>query len=174
MNKTYFCRFCSARTQLESGLGRRRQYWRPSGPVRCRSLINYLRGAIVSGDDVRGHHECGSGSPCESKVEYFECAVGLDDDVAWLEVAVDDACGVEVLDPAEHLVQQVRHPLVVEVHVNDLPQIRIHQLHHQIHVLEILKRLLRRKRIQQPDYLQGTNYQSTVAMENVCFLKCCC
>ena len=33
---------------------------------------------------------------------------------------VDDAGEVEVLDAAEHLVEEVRHPLMVQVHVDDL------------------------------------------------------
>lgn len=33
---------------------------------------------------------------------------------------VDDAGEVEVLDAAEHLVEEVRHPLMVQVHVDHL------------------------------------------------------
>ena len=33
---------------------------------------------------------------------------------------MDDAGEVEVLDAAEHLVEEVRHPLMVQVHVDHL------------------------------------------------------
>lgn len=39
---------------------------------------------------------------------------------------------MQVSDAAEDLVEQVGHPLMVQVHVNDLAQARIHQLHHQV------------------------------------------
>lgn len=45
---------------------------------------------------------------------------------------VDDASGVQVSDATEDLVEQVGHPLMVQVHVDHLAQAGIHQLHHQI------------------------------------------
>ncbi len=45
---------------------------------------------------------------------------------------MNDAGGVEVLDAAEHLVEQVGHPLVVQVHLDHLTQVGVHQLHHQV------------------------------------------
>lgn len=37
---------------------------------------------------------------------------------------------VEVLDAAEHLVQQIGHSLVIEIHLYHLAEVRVHQLHH--------------------------------------------
>ena len=55
------------------------------------------------------------------------------------DMPVDDAGEVEVLDAAEHLVEQVGHALVVEVHVDHLAQVRVHQLHHDVEVQEVLQ-----------------------------------
>jgi hypothetical protein len=67
---------------------------------------------------------------------------------------VNDARQVEVLDAAEHLVEEVGHALVVQVHVDHLAQVRVHQLHHDVQVQELLERLLRRERVQKADYLK--------------------
>ena len=54
---------------------------------------------------------------------------------------------MQVLDAAQHLVQEVAHALVVQVHLDDLAQVGVHQLHHQVHILELLQALLRRERV---------------------------
>jgi len=56
----------------------------------------------------------------------------LCDDRSRLEYPVYDAGGVEVFDATQHLVEEVGHSLVVEVHLDHLTQVRIHQLHHQV------------------------------------------
>ena len=45
---------------------------------------------------------------------------------------VYDAGGVQVFDSAQHLVEQVGQPLVVQLHLNHLAEVSIHQLHHEI------------------------------------------
>lgn len=45
---------------------------------------------------------------------------------------VDDAGRVEVFDTTQHLIEQIGQPLVVQLHLNDLAQVSIHQLHHQV------------------------------------------
>lgn len=60
-----------------------------------------------------------------------------------------------MLNAAEHLVQEIRHALVVQVHLDHLAQIRIHQLHHQVHVLKLIQRPLRRERVEKANYLQS-------------------
>lgn len=45
---------------------------------------------------------------------------------------VYDSCCVQVFDSTQHLVQQVRQPLVIQLHLNHLAEVGIHQLHHQI------------------------------------------
>lgn len=42
-----------------------------------------------------------------------------------------------MLDAAQHLVEQVGHPLVVQIHLYDLAEVRIHKLHDQVHILEL-------------------------------------
>lgn len=45
---------------------------------------------------------------------------------------VNDAGRVEVFDTTQHLIEQIGQPLVVQLHLYDLAQVGIHQLHHQI------------------------------------------
>lgn len=45
---------------------------------------------------------------------------------------MDDAGRVQVSDATQDLVEQVGHPLMVQVHVDHLAEAGIHQLHHQI------------------------------------------
>lgn len=53
---------------------------------------------------------------------------------------VNDASGVQVPDATEDLVEQIGHPLMIQVHVNHLAQAGIHQLHHKIPKSERMKR----------------------------------
>ena len=71
----------------------------------------------------------------KSNAPHLECAIRFDDYVGGFEVSMDNSGRMKMLDAAEHLVEQIRHPLVVQIHLNDLAQIGIHELHHQIHVL---------------------------------------
>lgn len=43
---------------------------------------------------------------------------------------MDDSRRVEVLDSAQHLVQQIGQALVVQLHLNDLAEVGVHQLHY--------------------------------------------
>lgn len=45
---------------------------------------------------------------------------------------VDDASGMEVFYTAQHLVQEVGQPLVIQLHLYDLTQVGVHQLHDQV------------------------------------------
>ena len=45
---------------------------------------------------------------------------------------VYDARCMQVFDTTQHLIKQVRQTLVVQLHLNHLTQVSIHQLHHQI------------------------------------------
>lgn len=67
---------------------------------------------------------------------------------------MNNAGGVQVLDAAQHLVEEVRHTLVIQIHLDHLTQIRVHELHHQVHILKLVQRPLRRERVQKTDYLQ--------------------
>lgn len=67
---------------------------------------------------------------------------------------MNNASGVQVLDAAQHLVEKIRHTLVIQIHLDHLTQVRVHELHHQVHVLKLVQRSLRRERVQKTDYLQ--------------------
>jgi len=43
-----------------------------------------------------------------------------------------------MLDSTEHLVQEIRHSLMVQVHLYDLTQIGVHEFHHKVNVLKLL------------------------------------
>lgn len=55
-----------------------------------------LGGPVVPSRDVAGH--LGVLDTSEAKVADLEIAVFVDEDVAWLEVAVDDAGGMHILE----------------------------------------------------------------------------
>lgn len=59
-----------------------------------------------------------------------------------------DPSEMQMLDAAEHLIEQIAHALVVEVHLDHVAEVSVHQLHHQIYILELLEGTLRRKRVQ--------------------------
>lgn len=68
---------------------------------------------------------------------------------------MNDAGGVQVLDAAQHLIEKVRHTLVIQIHLDHLAQIRVHELHHQVHILKLVQRPLRCERVQETDYLRS-------------------
>lgn len=44
-----------------------------------------------------------------------------------------------MFDAAQHLIEQIRHSLVIEIHLNDLTQVRVHELHDEIDILEFFQ-----------------------------------
>ena len=72
-------------------------------------------------------------------------------------IPVDDTGEVEVLDAAQHLVEEVGHALMVQVHVDHLAQVRVHELHHDVEVEEVLQRLLGRECVQEANNLRVQN-----------------
>lgn len=81
---------------------------------------------------------------------------------------MNDAGGMEVLDATEELVEEVGHALVIEVHLDDLAQVGVHQLHHQVDVGKLLKRPLRCKGIQQANHLQAHTLLYTINPRSPC------
>lgn len=61
---------------------------------------------------------------------------------------MNDPGGMKVFDAAEHLVEKVGHAFVVQVHLDHLAEVGVHQLHDQVDILEFLQGFLRRERIQ--------------------------
>lgn len=57
---------------------------------------------------------------------------------------MDDPCRMQVFYPAEHLVEEVGHSFVVQVHVDDLAEVRVHQFHHEVDVGEGVEGLERK------------------------------
>ena len=88
--------------------------------------------------------------PGEAKVADLEDAVGVDEEVAGLDITVHDFGRVEVLDPAQQLVEE--HLDVVGREVlrrdDDLVQVRLHQLRDHVDLGKVL----------QLGRLQGTKY----------------
>jgi len=48
---------------------------------------------------------------------------------------------------AQHLIKQIGHSVVIQVHLDDLAEISVHQLHDQVDILKLFQVPLRRKSI---------------------------
>jgi hypothetical protein len=46
----------------------------------------YFWCAIISGNDIRGHHKIRSRCSCQSEVENFQCAIWFHDDIAGFQI----------------------------------------------------------------------------------------
>ena len=68
--------------------------------------------AVVSGRDIARHLRVLY--PRETKITDLEIAVLIDEDVAGLQVAVDDTGGMHVFEPAQDLVEEVLDELFLE------------------------------------------------------------
>lgn len=44
---------------------------------------------------------------------------------------------MQMFDAAQHLIEQVGHSLMIEIHLNNLAQVRIHELHDEINILKL-------------------------------------
>lgn len=76
----------------------------------------------------------------KTEVADLEVALLVDQEVGRLEVAVDDAAAVEVLDALEQLVQHVGHVVVAEVvGADDGVQVRVHVLLDEVDLAEALE-----------------------------------
>mmetsp|Transcript_7259 Transcript_7259/g.24722 ORF Transcript_7259/g.24722 Transcript_7259/m.24722 type:complete len:287 (-) Transcript_7259:286-1146(-) len=77
----------------------------------------------------------------EAKVADFEVAVLIDEQVAGLEVPVQHARRVDALEAPEHLVHKVLDVVVRQglLGVDDVVQVRVQQLGHEVHVLPSLR-----------------------------------
>ena len=86
-------------------------------------------------------YEGNENEPGEAKVADLEDAVGVDEEVAGLDITVHDLGGVEVLDPAQQLVEE--HLDVVGREVlrrdDDLVQVRLHQLRDHVDLGKVLQ-----------------------------------
>ena len=91
--------------------------------------------AVVTRRDVAGHLRILDTR--EAEIADLEVAVLVDQDVAGLEVAVDDARGVHVLETTQDLIQKVLHELLLERPRLQQPvQIRPLQLGDEVDVLQ--------------------------------------
>ena len=96
--------------------------------------------AVVLRDDLLGHVAVlveldDSG---QAEVAYLEQAVAVDEQVAGLDVAVDDARRVEVLDAAQYLVEE-ELDVVLGEHLrtgDDLVQVGLHELGENVDLVE--------------------------------------
>ena len=56
---------------------------------------------------------------------------------------------MKMLDSAQHLIEKVGHAFVIQVHLNHLAEICIHQLHDEVDVGKLRNRFLWREGIEQ-------------------------
>lgn len=91
--------------------------------------------AVVPGGHVAGHLRVLDTG--EAEVADFQVTVLVDEDVAGLEVAVDDARGVHVLQASEDLVQEVLHELLFQgPRLQEAVEVRALELGDEVDVLE--------------------------------------
>lgn len=50
---------------------------------------------------------------------------------------MDNTSRMQMLDPAEHLIQQITHALMVQIHLDNLTQVGVHKFHDEINILEL-------------------------------------
>ena len=82
---------------------------------------SWMRSQRIWRDQSRGSWECNPIAPRCCSASGL-CSRGWIFENIWLGSPMDDASEVEVLDATEHLVEEVGHPLVVQVHVDHLVQ----------------------------------------------------
>ena len=89
----------------------------------------------------------------EAKVANGEVAVGVDEQVARLEVAVEDLGRVHELEPAQHLVREVLHVLLAERlrGRDDALHVALEQRHDDVQRVEVLAVRRRRHHVQHLD-----------------------
>ena len=99
-----------------------------------------LRRPVPPRDHVLGHEPPLRRRPRQAKVAYFQVAVRVQEQVAGLQIAVQHLRGVNVLEPAQDLVQEILAVLVAEAlrRSQDLVEVRVHQLVHQVDVVEVI------------------------------------
>ena len=95
-----------------------------------------LRRAVPPRRDVFGHEPSlgarglrGAHGPREAEVAHLEVAVGVEEQIRGLEIAVDNVRRVQRLERAERLIDEVLGVVVGEVlRADDAVHVRLHQL----------------------------------------------
>ena len=75
---------------------------------------------------------------CQTEIANLQIAVGVNEEISWLEVPVVNACGVNVLKTSENLVQEKLNVIIGQrlVGLNNLGEIRLHQFGNYINLIE--------------------------------------
>jgi len=102
-----------------------------------------LWSAVPASGDVLGHEtrvvlsRCGRA--CKTEVADLKIAVGVQEEVGWLEIAVENIGGVHGLQCAKGLVDEVLAVVIREIlGANDAVHIRLHELLDKVDLLEKL------------------------------------
>ena len=127
--------------------------------VRTRGSQQQLGAPVPAGDDVLGHRVVGVGprerplvhEPRQAEVGDAQLAVLGDEQVARLEVPVEDAHRVHRLDALEELEREGLEVQVGErlLRLDDPVQVAVHQLHHHVQ----LGLLLAERQVEQRDHV---------------------
>ena len=79
------------------------------------------------------------GDARQAEVAYLQVAVGVEQQVARLEVAMQHICRVNELEAAKYLIEEVAHVLVAyRLGFKQLVQVGLHQTLHYVHVLHLI------------------------------------
>ena len=116
--------------------------------------------SIIPGDDVGCHHERCSSRSGQAEIENLQCTIGFDDDIRRFQIAMDDASGMKMFDSTQHLIEKIGDSFMIQIHLNHLTEIGIHQFHHNVNIVEFFQRLRRRESVQQGDDLKGRDRPS--------------
>lgn len=101
-----------------------------------RNVLRHQSGLLT-----RTRIRTGTNRPCETEVAHFEIAVGVDEQVRWLQVPVHDIRRVDGLEGTEDLVDEVLAMVVGQGLCSDDPvQIGLHELLDEVDLAEVLER----------------------------------
>ena len=95
-----------------------------------------LGGTVPAGDDVLGLEAKFAIFAGEAEVADFEVAVGIEEEVGGLEVAMEHMGGVDILEATKGLVDEVLDVVVGELlgRLDDLVEVSVHELVHEVEV----------------------------------------
>eukprot|EP01052_Picozoa_sp_SAG31_P014185 SAG31_NODE_872_length_11329_cov_3.968655_13_plen_228_part_00 len=114
---------------------------RVAGEVRANQLGRTVPpGCNVVGPEDRVLAHIAKVCPGQPKVANLEVTIGVDEDVARLQVAVEDVRIVDVAQPCEQLVQQPLnvHLLVLGLRADQVRKVGVQQLEHDVDGIEVL------------------------------------
>lgn len=81
----------------------------------------------------------GGYTPGQSKITYLKVAVGIDEEIGWFEITVDDIGRMHVFHSTQDLIEKVLHVINGQglLGVDDPMEVGLHEICHNVHVTKI-------------------------------------